>query len=86
MRRWPCRGGERPSGNYHGEGANHDSSIRGQEPAAHRDADAAGIEYTINPLGRKMKEDEMAEMIGDFEARLPVPSRLPSALRPAAAG
>lgn len=29
---------------------------------------AAGIEYTINPLGRKLKEDELAEMIGDFEA------------------
>ena len=23
------------------------------------------IEYTINPLGRKLKEDELAEMVGD---------------------
>ena len=27
----------------------------------------AGIEFAINPLGRKLKEDELAEMIGDFE-------------------
>lgn len=26
-----------------------------------------GIEYVINPLGRKLKEDELAEMIGDFD-------------------
>jgi D-3-phosphoglycerate dehydrogenase / 2-oxoglutarate reductase len=29
---------------------------------------SAGIEYSINPLGRRMKEDELAEMIGEFEA------------------
>jgi len=28
----------------------------------------AGIMYTINPIGRKLKEDELAEMIGDFGA------------------
>jgi len=27
-----------------------------------------GIEYVINPLGRKLKEGELAEMIGDFDA------------------
>ena len=27
----------------------------------------AGIEYLINPLGRKLDEDELAEMISDFE-------------------
>jgi D-3-phosphoglycerate dehydrogenase len=27
----------------------------------------AGIEYVINPLGRKLKEDELAEMAADFE-------------------
>lgn len=29
--------------------------------------EAAGVEYVINPLGRKLKEDELAEMAGDFE-------------------
>jgi D-3-phosphoglycerate dehydrogenase len=28
---------------------------------------AAGIEYLINPIGRKLKEDELAEMISDFD-------------------
>jgi len=28
---------------------------------------AAGIEYLINPVGRKLKEDELAEMISDFD-------------------
>ena len=27
----------------------------------------AGIEYLINPLGRKLKEDELAEMVSDFD-------------------
>lgn len=27
----------------------------------------AGIEYCINPLGRKLKEQELAEMVGDFD-------------------
>jgi D-3-phosphoglycerate dehydrogenase len=30
--------------------------------------EAAGIEYQINPLGRKLKEDELAEMVTDFDA------------------
>jgi D-3-phosphoglycerate dehydrogenase len=30
--------------------------------------DAAGIEYLINPLGRKLKEEELAEMVSDFDA------------------
>lgn len=29
--------------------------------------EAAGIEYLINPLGRKLKEDELAEMVTDFD-------------------
>ncbi|MCX6222367.1 MAG: phosphoglycerate dehydrogenase [Bacteroidia bacterium] len=29
--------------------------------------EAAGIEYLINPIGRKLKEDELAEMITDFD-------------------
>ena len=29
--------------------------------------DAAGIEYLINPIGRKLQEDELAEMISDFD-------------------
>jgi D-3-phosphoglycerate dehydrogenase len=29
--------------------------------------EAAGIEYLINPLGRKLKEEELAEMIVDFD-------------------
>jgi len=28
---------------------------------------AAGIEYLVNPIGRKLKEDELAEMISDFD-------------------
>ncbi|WP_443640362.1 phosphoglycerate dehydrogenase [Candidatus Njordibacter sp. Uisw_039] len=28
----------------------------------------AGIEYLINPLGRKLKEEELAEMVTDFDA------------------
>ena len=28
---------------------------------------AAGIEYLINPIGRKLKDDELAEMISDFD-------------------
>lgn len=28
---------------------------------------AAGVEYVINPLGRKLKEHELAEMIGDTD-------------------
>jgi D-3-phosphoglycerate dehydrogenase len=29
--------------------------------------EAAGIEYLINPLGRKLKEDELADMVTDFD-------------------
>ena len=29
--------------------------------------EAAGIEYLINPLGRKLKEAELAEMVSDFD-------------------
>ena len=29
--------------------------------------EAAGVEYLINPLGRKLKEEELAEMISDFD-------------------
>tara|TARA_B100001093_G_C26813607_1_gene1008664 strand:+ start:1214 stop:2194 length:981 start_codon:yes stop_codon:yes gene_type:complete len=29
--------------------------------------EAAGIDYLINPLGRKLKEEELAEMITDFD-------------------
>ncbi|KOR32791.1 hypothetical protein TI05_05070 [Achromatium sp. WMS3] len=28
----------------------------------------AGIEYIINPIGRKLKEDELANMVKDFDA------------------
>jgi D-3-phosphoglycerate dehydrogenase len=28
----------------------------------------AGIEYLINPLGRKLKEEELVEMVSDFDA------------------
>lgn len=28
----------------------------------------AGIEYLINPIGRKLKEDELSEMVSDFDA------------------
>lgn len=27
----------------------------------------AGVEYVINPIGRKLKEDELAELIGDYD-------------------
>ena len=27
----------------------------------------AGIDYVINPIGRKLKEDELAEMVADFD-------------------
>lgn len=30
--------------------------------------DGAGLEYVINPLGRKLTEDELAELIGDVDA------------------
>lgn len=29
--------------------------------------EAAGIEYLINPIGRKLKEDELAAMVADFD-------------------
>jgi D-3-phosphoglycerate dehydrogenase len=29
--------------------------------------EAAGIDYLINPIGRKLKEDELAEIISDFD-------------------
>lgn len=29
--------------------------------------EAAGVDYLINPLGRKLKEDELAEMVADFD-------------------
>jgi D-3-phosphoglycerate dehydrogenase len=29
--------------------------------------EAAGVEFLINPLGRKLKEEELAEMISDFD-------------------
>jgi D-3-phosphoglycerate dehydrogenase len=29
--------------------------------------EAAGIDYLINPIGRKLKEDELAEMVPDFD-------------------
>jgi D-3-phosphoglycerate dehydrogenase len=29
--------------------------------------EAAGVEYLINPLGRKLKEEELGEMISDFD-------------------
>lgn len=29
--------------------------------------EAAGIDYMINPIGRKLKEDELAEMVADFD-------------------
>ena len=28
---------------------------------------SAGLDYVINPLGRKLKENELAEMVGDFD-------------------
>ncbi len=29
--------------------------------------DSAGIEYLINPLGRRLKEEELAELVADFD-------------------
>jgi D-3-phosphoglycerate dehydrogenase len=29
--------------------------------------EAAGVEYLINPIGRKLKQDELAEMVSDFD-------------------
>ena len=29
--------------------------------------EAAGVDYLINPLGRKLKEDELAEMVNEFD-------------------
>jgi D-3-phosphoglycerate dehydrogenase len=29
--------------------------------------ESAGVEYTINPLGRRLKEDELAELVSDFD-------------------
>lgn len=29
--------------------------------------EAAGIQYVINPIGRKLKEDELADMVADFD-------------------
>lgn len=29
--------------------------------------ECAGVEYVVNPIGRKLKEDELAEMISDFD-------------------
>lgn len=29
--------------------------------------EAAGIDFLINPIGRKLKEDELAEMVSDFD-------------------
>ncbi|BAO31132.1 phosphoglycerate dehydrogenase [Sulfuritalea hydrogenivorans] len=29
--------------------------------------DAAGIEYLVNPIGRKLREEELAEMVTDFD-------------------
>lgn len=29
--------------------------------------EAAGVDYLINPIGRKLKEDELAEMVTDFD-------------------
>ena len=27
----------------------------------------AGIDYLINPIGRKLKEDELSELVSDFD-------------------
>jgi D-3-phosphoglycerate dehydrogenase len=32
--------------------------------------EAAGIDYLINPLGRKLKEHELAEMVSDFDVMI----------------
>ena len=29
--------------------------------------EAAGVEYLINPIGRKLKEEELAEMVADYD-------------------
>jgi len=29
--------------------------------------EAAGVDYAINPIGRKLREEELAELIGDFD-------------------
>ncbi|TAL21730.1 MAG: lactate dehydrogenase, partial [Nitrospirae bacterium] len=29
--------------------------------------ESAGIDYLVNPIGRKLKEDELAEMLADFD-------------------
>jgi D-3-phosphoglycerate dehydrogenase / 2-oxoglutarate reductase len=29
--------------------------------------EGAGIEYVINPIGRRLKEEELADMVGDFD-------------------
>ncbi len=29
--------------------------------------ESAGVDYLINPIGRKLKEDELAEMVADFD-------------------
>ncbi len=38
-----------------------------KNPLPIRLLEAAGIDYLINPIGRKLKEDELAEMVGDFD-------------------
>jgi len=39
-----------------------------QEDSSHLDLlDSAGIEYVINPLGRKLKEAELAELVPDYD-------------------
>lgn len=30
--------------------------------------EASGVEYVINPIGRKLTENELAELVGDFDA------------------
>ncbi len=32
--------------------------------------DGAGIDYLVNPIGRKLKEDELAEMVSDWIASI----------------
>jgi len=38
-----------------------------KDPLPIRLLEAAGIDYLINPIGRKLKEDELAELVGDFD-------------------
>lgn len=38
-----------------------------KDPSPVKQLEAAGIEYLINPVGRKLKEAELAEMIADFD-------------------